>query len=683
MNLIIVESPTKARTISKFLGKEYKILPSFGHIRDLPEKEFGVEIENNFRVKYVILPKAKKTIPILKKASQEAQKIILATDEDREGESIAWHLQEVLSFENPLRIVFHEITKPAIEQALQSPRPIDMNLVNAQQARRVLDRLVGYKLSPFLWEKIAKGLSAGRVQSVAVRLIVEREREIEKFKPKEYWSLTALLSTQKGEHFSALLIKKNGKDVSSTKIETKKEVDEILKDLEGAQYIIKKIEKTKIEKRPFPPFTTSTLQQTAWQKFKFPAKLTMNLAQTLYEKGYITYHRTDSLNLSPLSLSAAKNFILEKIGEEYWPGKFVKYKTKSSTSQEAHEAIRPTFVQKTPDSLRLNNQNLLKLYTLIWQRFLASQMTPALFDSTSVEIMAKKYTFKAEGQSLKFDGFLKIYPLKLEEKILPTLQENEELILLKLTPHQHFTQPPPRYTEASLVKVLEKYGIGRPSTYASIISTIQERNYVVKNKEKKFIPTEMGKIVNDLLVAHFPQIVDIGFTAQMEKKLDKIAQGEIGWQEVCYEFWVPFSQNLEEKYRQIKKSDFLQNTNKKCPYCKSYLVERFSKFGKFYACSNFPECRYTETLMHNNQEEIICPKCQKGRIVAKRSKKGKIFYACSNFPECNLALWGKPIPEKDTAFPSLCPKCGAILIEKNRKIICSNERCNYKSKSNN
>jgi DNA topoisomerase-1 len=671
MQLVIVESPVKGRTISKFLGKEYKVVASFGHVRDLPKGELGVDVENGFQPKYVIPTKAKKTVTALKKESAKANNTILATDEDREGEAIAWHLQEALKLKNPQRIVFHEITKTAIEAAIKKPRKIDMNLVDAQQARRILDRIVGYKLSPFLWKKINKGLSAGRVQSVAVRLVVEKEREIEKFVPEEYWSVEALLKKLDKE-FVAVLAKKDDKPIDKLGVKTKDEADKILNDLNNAEYIVEQVEKKETRRHPAPPFTTSTLQQAAWQRFKFSAKMTMALAQRLYEEGNITYHRTDSLNLSETSLNAAKDFISKTYGKQYWAGKTVRYKTKSNSAQEAHEAIRPAYADKTPESLNGIDSRQLKLYTLIWQRFVACQMAPAVFDSVSADIKADGYTFRANGQTLSFDGFLKVYPTKFEEKELPILEKNDNLDLVKLDSIQHFTEPPARYNEATLIKTLEKYGIGRPSTYAPTLSTIQTRNYVEKNEQKRFIPTEVGIIVNDVLVKNFPEVVDIDFTAKMEKELDEIADGKDTWQKTCRDFYNPFSKNLAEKYESVEKSNLTKETDKKCPKCGSPMVEKFGRFGKFYACSKFPECKYTESIVNKaNDLGIKCPKCKEGDIVARKSKRGKIFSGCNSFPKCDFALWDKPINE-------ICPKCDSILIETKRKQIkCSNKECDF------
>ena len=691
MNLVIVESPTKAKTIEKFLGKNYRVLSSYGHIRDLPKSELGIDVENDFKPKYVIPTKSRKNLNILKKEVKKADYTILATDEDREGEAISWHLLQALGLDRDgkyQRITFHEITEQAIKSAFKNPRELDLNLVDAQQARRILDRLVGYKLSPFLWKKVARGLSAGRVQSVAVRLVVEREREIQKFIPQEYWTIKALLQKlNKEKEFEAFLIKKDGKLIPKLGIKDKKTAEKIVKDLENTDYKVENIEKKEVKRNPLPPFNTSTLQQEAWKKLRFPAKLTMSIAQRLYENGYITYHRTDSLNLSNQSLGVAKKFIEEEYGKNYWTGFFRKYKAKGKT-QEAHEAIRPTYPSNTPDSLKLE-ANQSKLYDLIWRRFIASQMSPAIFDSTAVDINAtgkdKKdpalyrskasgsgYLFRANGQVLKFDGFLRVYQLKFEEKELPELEKEEALKLIKLLPEQHFTEPPARYTEASLIKALEENGIGRPSTYAPILSNIQEKNYIEKNEQKRFRPTEIGTVVNDLLVNHFPTVVDVGFTADMENKLDKIAEGKKKWVPVIKEFYGPFDKNLKQKYMEVSKKDISEEkTEKKCPKCGAPLLIRLGRYGKFYACSAFPRCRYTESLEENNLG-VKCPKCEKGKLVTKRTKKRKIFYGCDQYPNCDFALWDKPTGEK-------CPKCQSLLIETKRKQIkCSNKNCKYK-----
>jgi len=522
--------------------------------------------------------------------------VILATDEDREGEAIAFHLAHVLNLKDPKRIVFHEITKTAIKKALENPRDINMNLVDAQQARRILDRLVGYKLSPFLWKKIAKGLSAGRVQSIAVKLIVERQKEIDKFKPQEYWSIEAEFEKE-NKNFIAKLFKKENKKISKLEIENEKQAKDIVKDLKGAEYEIENILKREIKKHPPTPLTTSTMQQVAGNRLGFSAKQTMFLAQKLYETGLITYHRTDSLNLSKQFLSAAAKLIKDQFGENYYIGQARRFKTKEKGAQEAHEAIRPTNPEKTPEEIKNKlSKKHLKLYKLIWQRAIASQMQSAIIDSTSVDIKTislNSYIFRATGAIIKFDGFLRAYPTKVTENILPVLNKQEKLNLIKLISDQHFTKPPALYSEAMLIKTLKEYGIGRPSTYAPILSTIQARNYV--KKEKRYLhPTEIGKTVNNMLVEHFPTIVDVEFSAKMEKDLDKIAQGKEQWVSIIKTFYTPFAENLEQKYEQVKK--LIKVTEKKCPKCGNLLVERMSRYGKFLGCSNFPKCKYIESL---------------------------------------------------------------------------------------
>lgn len=671
MKLVIVESPTKANTIEKFLGKDYRVLSSYGHIRDLPKSKLGIDTEKDFEPSYVIPTKARKAANALKKESKKADATILATDEDREGEAISYHLKEVLELKDPKRIVFHEITKSAIEEALQNPRDIDMNLVDAQQARRILDRLVGYKLSPFLWKKVTRGLSAGRVQSVAVRLVVDREREIQAFIAEEYWSIEAELKKGK-DSFIAQLTKKDGKTIEKLEIKNQDQANTILKELAGAQYIVTQVERKETNRNPSPPFTTSTLQQTSSQRLRYSARQTMQLAQQLYERGYITYHRTDSLNLSAFALGKAQDFITETYGKKYWAGKARVFKTKSKGAQEAHEAIRPAYPDTTPEQLqkKLTPQQF-RLYDLIWRRFMASQMSQATFDSISADIAAASYAFRASGQTLKFDGFLKVYPVKFEETTLPLLEERDVLDLQQLTPNQHFTQPPPRYSEATLIKVLEERGVGRPSTYAPIISTIQDRGYVERNEQKRFQPTELGITVNDILVEHFPQIVDIDFTARMEEELDEIAEGQLKWTPMIKDFYEPFSKNLEKKYEEVKEKKMTEETDKKCPECGSPVVIRIGRYGKFYACSTFPECKYTESLENANGDmpNIPCPKCGKGKIVPKRTKRKKIFYGCNRYPECDFALWQKPTGEH-------CTACRSLLIEGARKkIVCSNKEC--------
>ncbi len=646
MNLVIVESPTKAKTIHKFLGNDYKIEASYGHLRDLPKSKIGIDVENGFKPHYIIPVKKRKIANNLKKEAEKAETILLASDPDREGEAIAWHLLQILNPEGDKiktikRISFHEITKQAIEEALKNPHSININLVNAQQGRRILDRLVGYNLSPFLWKKLFHRLSAGRVQSAALRLIVDREKEIENFKPEEYWSIEVILQSQKSKtEFSAFLVKENGETIPKMGIKTKEEADKILDNLEKAEYKVKNITKKEIRKNPLPPFTTSTLQQESWKQFHFPSKFTMRLAQSLYEKGLTTYHRTDSLNLSETAYKIAEIYILKNYGKNYL--KLRKYKSKSKLIQEAHEAIRPTKLNQ----VEIKDKNELKLYELIKKRFVASQMQEAILNSTTVEISAKIannkdlfYSLKASGQTLKFDGFLKVYPLKIEEQILPEISVGEILDLKKAESNQHFTQPPARYTEASLIKTLEKYGIGRPSTYVPIISVIQARNYVAKNENKRFYPTETGKMVCDILIKHFPRIVDIDFTAKMENELDKIAQGNEQWQKVIGDFYKPFIENLEKKYKEVKKQTIEEKTDIKCDKCGRPMVIKIGRYGKFLACSGFPECKNTKPII---EELGNCPKCHTGKIVRKRTKKGRFFYGCSNYPKCNWASWKLP-----------------------------------------
>jgi len=654
MELIIVESPTKAKTISKFLGDDFKIESSYGHVRDLPERTLGVDVEHNFEPKYVILAKAKKRVSELKKLSEKSKKVILATDEDREGEAISWHLVQALGLKTVERIVFHEITKTAIEEALKNPRSIDIKLVNAQQARRILDRLVGYKLSPFLWKKVAKGLSAGRVQSVAVRLVVEREREIENFKPEEYWTISARLLKDSVE-FLAQLVKIGKEKLEKFSIKTADEAKKIVDDLTDSIWQVENIEKKEVRRQPLPPFITSTLQQTAFSHFGFGAKQTMLLAQQLYETGLITYMRTDSFNLSKESITVANQKIKNLFGSNYLIASPRIFKTKSKSAQEAHEAIRPTSPDTEPDSLKskLMPQQF-KLYDLIWKRFLATQMPNAIFEATTVDVITegkskKEYIFRAVGNVLKFDGFLKVYPTRTAENKLPLIEEKEKLELRELKPDQHFTEPPARYNEASLIKALEEHEIGRPSTYAPTMATIEERRYVFKDEQKRLKPTDIGILVNDILVKHFPDIIDIQFTARMEKDLDEIAEGKKEWQPVIKNFWEPFKKNLEKKSAELSKEKIaIEKTELKCPECGKDLIIRMGRYGKFYACTGFPECKYTANIekssyaTENKESFGSCSKCQTGNIVRRRTKKGRTFWGCSNWPKCDYATWENP-----------------------------------------
>jgi DNA topoisomerase-1 len=668
MKLVIVESPTKAKTISKFLDKNYNVQSSYGHIRDLPKSKLGIDVENNFEPQYVIPIKNRPNLKNLKEAVSKASEVILATDEDREGEAIAWHLVQALGLNEiknqkskikSERIVFHEITEDAIKSALEHPRDIDLKLVDAQQARRVLDRLVGYKLSPFLWKKIAKGLSAGRVQSVAVRLIVEREEEIRKFKPEEYWSIHADLKTKKGL-IEALLTHIGETALEKLSIKNEAEAKAIAADLEGGRFSISNIEKKTTRKNPPPPFTTSTLQQEAAKKLGFSSKKTMFLAQQLYENGLITYMRTDSVNLSQESLTKAKKYLEEKFGGIYAAEAPRQFKTTSKSAQEAHEAIRPTNVFINPDEAPLAGAPEKKLYKLIWQRFLASQMPQAILDTTSIDIAAdcpngkksKKYSLKTTGTILKFDGYLKVWPQKFEAKELPEIESGENLSLEAVRPLQHFTEPPARFSEASLIKALESFGIGRPSTYAPTISVIQLRNYV-KKEGGRFFPTEIGELVNKVLTENFPEVVDIQFTAGMEKSLDEIAEGEKQWRDVIGGFYNPFAVKLAEKYEEVKKTVVAEKTDQICEKCGKSMVIKFGRFGKFLACEGFPECRNTKKLEKEAPKStgLKCPECGAGEIVERRVSKGrargKIFWGCSKYPACKYASWEDPTKPSD------------------------------------
>lgn len=702
MNLVIVESPAKAKTISNFLGKNFKVVASYGHVRDLPKSKLGIDIENNFNPQYIIPLKARKTVNQLKKLSQKTQNIILATDEDREGEAIAFHLISILEpneshplkskIQNPKfkRIAFHEITKPAIENALENPRSINLNLVNAQQARRILDRLVGYELSPFLWKKIFRGLSAGRVQSPALRLIVEREEERKSFKEEKYYTIAASFSkitneSVKPQVIEADLYKINNELIAKPGIKSKEKVLKIKKDLKNQNASVLEIETNEVKRHPAPPFTTSTLQQSAWQILRFSAKKTMYLAQSLYEgknlgqgpEGLITYMRTDSTNISPLAIESANNFLAETFGKEYTLLQPRIFKKQSRLAQEAHEAIRPTNPFHTPEKIKKYlTKDELSLYTLIWSRFLATQMPSALLEKTTIifesQTKNSKYSFKNNCYHLSFDGFFRIYPYSkpsnLQEK--PDLIPKEELKIIKITSEEHLTQPPPRYNDASLVKTLENFGIGRPSTYAPIISVLEQRGYVLRDKNKSFVPTEVGILVNEVLTKHFPNIVDYEFTSKIEEKLDQIAEGKLDWTHTVREFYEPFKNNLEKKYEEVSKEKLVPavESKEKCPKCGNKLIIKLGRFGKFLACSNWPKCDFTKSI--NDEISVKCPQCGEGDIVKKRSKKGQMFYACSRWPQCDFSSSYIPTGEN-------CPQCGKPLVETKTKIKCSNRQCNY------
>lgn len=691
-NLVIVESPAKARTLSKLLGHNYNLKASMGHIRDLPKSQLGVDIDQGFAPKYVV-PRGKKKIVLeLKQAVKTASTVYLATDPDREGEAISWHLAQVTKSNRiPYRrVVFHEITKPAIERAFAHPRSIDMQLVNAQQARRILDRLVGYKISPLLWRRVRRGLSAGRVQSVAVRIIVDREREIENFVPVEYWSIEAeLAKTPDMPTFRATLVGLT--DGTKLDIHNEKEATEITSELKQASYKVIKVGTKKVTRQPAPPFITSTMQQEAWRKLHFPAKLTMQVAQELYEGlpigdegnvGLITYMRTDSTRVARSAIAEAREFITTKYGSQFLPQHARSFATTVKGAQEAHEAIRPTKVWREPSLLKpYLSAAQFKLYQLIWKRMVASQMAAAIFDNTAVDIQARcryskaDYLFRASSSVTDFPGFMILYSESKdeteEEKQIPTLpklEKDDRLELIELSPEQHFTQPPPRFTEATLVKMLEQWGIGRPSTYAPIISTIQERGYVTKTGGS-FQPTELGIVVNDQLTKYFADIVDIEFTAHMEDELDKIAHENKDWVMVVQDFYIPFENSLHKATELMEKVKLEEATEEICPECSKPLVIKFGRYGKFIACSGFPECRYTKPFLV--KVGVKCPQCG-GDIIEKRSKKKRIFYGCSNYPDCHFAINLRPLSKP-------CPKCGGLLTTYRRNWTkCT--KCEYKGR---
>lgn len=732
--LVIVESPTKAKTISKFLGKNYTVKSSFGHIRDLPKSKLGVDVENGFEPQYIVSRDKLAIVKELKEAAKKSDHVLFASDEDREGEAISFHLANVLDIapEKAERITFHEITKSAIEYAIEHPRSLDMKLVNAQQARRVLDRLVGYNLSPFLWRKVAKGLSAGRVQSVAVRLVVEREREIKAFKPEEYWTLEALFKTSGEQNeFLAKLHAIGGKKLDKFDLTTKEQVDGIVKQLVNARYAVTSVEEKPTKRMPLAPFTTSTLQQEANNVLGFSSKQTMRLAQQLYEGveigggsqvGLVTYMRTDAVNLSIKFLEDAKAVIGAEYGPKYQIAEPRLFKNKNKNAQEAHEAIRPTEASRTPDELKpFLEPAQFKLYNLIWRRAVATQMTEAELLSKTVDIESSTaHTFRATGQTMVFDGFLKLFPEKTKENALPPLGKGEVLDCASLTPEQHFTEPPARYSDATLVKSLEEFGIGRPSTYAPTLATIEDRGYVERDEKKRLFPLEIAYLVNDLLVEHFPQIVDFQFTATMEQNLDDIAEGEKDWQPVIATFYHPFKDNLDVKDKEISKKALTEEaTDEICVKCGKPMVVKVGRFGKFLACTGYPECKSTRPFGEEAKEQlppelsqekcekcsspmvvkrgrfgpflgcsnypacknikaiekkigVSCPKCKQGELVQKKSKRGKIFFSCNRYPECDAAFWEKPTGET-------CPKCTTLLVFAAKGMVkCSNKECDYK-----
>lgn len=685
--LVIVESPAKAKSLTKFLGKKYTVKASVGHVRDLPKSQFGVNVEKGFEPKYITIRGKGEVIRELKSAVKKADKVLLASDPDREGEAIAWHLSNALNIDDgiPCRIEFNEITKQAVQHAVKHPRPIDYNRVNAQQARRILDRLVGYNLSPLLWRKIKKGLSAGRVQSVAVKLICDREEEIRNFVPKEYWSLTAKLAKGRSS-FEAKLYKIAGK---KAEIPNQERVEEILKDLKNCSYTVSKVTKKERKRNPAAPFTTSSLQQEAYRKLNFTARKTMIIAQQLYEGmelgkegpvGLITYIRTDSSRVSLTATKEAHDYIMEKFGQKYVPKEQKKASFKKKI-QDAHEAIRPTSVYRDPNSLKgFLSRDQLRLYRLIWDRFVSSQMSAAIIDTTSIDIAAGEYTFRITGSIVKFAGFMQVYIEGSDDagneetgKLLPQLFEGDELNLRSLVPEQHFTQPPPRYTDASLVKTLEEKRIGRPSTYAPIVDTILKRGYVVR-EEKKFYPTELGVLVIDLLKEYFPDIIDVEFTAEMEERLDDVEEGEADWVKVLENFYKPFSQSMVKAEEEIGKVDIADEvTEEICEECGRNLVIKFGRYGKFLACPGFPECRFTKPLLEPTG--VSCPECE-GELVLRRSKKGRKFYGCNRYPNCEFVTWDQPTSSK-------CEQCGSMLVQKNNKgkeiLRCINKECSTKN----
>jgi DNA topoisomerase I len=737
MDLVIVESPTKAKTISRFLGKEFKVLASFGHLRDLPKSKLGVDTEHGFEPTYTIPADHKPKVKEIKDAAKKADEIWFATDDDREGEAISWHLANILEIDpkTAKRIAFHEITDEAIAHALQHPRSLNMSVVDAQQARRILDRLVGYELSPFLWRKVRRGLSAGRVQSVAVRLIVEREREILAFVPEEYWSVEATLKSKNEEQtFESKLHSVDGKTLDKMALKTGDEAHKLVEELKAQPFVVTSVESKERKASPPAPFTTSSLQQEANRRLGFSAKQTMTIAQKLYEGielgaagavGLITYMRTDSVNLSEKFLKESAEEIEQRFGKEYRLAEPRKFKTKSKGAQEAHEAIRPSDVTRRPEDVeRYLDPGQFKLYKLIWQRATATQMADARILATSVDITAGRGMFRATGQQVVFDGYLKLYPDQDKDKFLPKLEEGQQVDLLNLEGKQHFTEPPARFSDATLVKILEENGIGRPSTYAPTISTILDRKYVDRDEKKRLFPTEIGMEVTDLLVKMFPDIVDYEFTSRMEASLDKIEVGEMEWRPLLEAFYGPFHMSLKQKEDELNKEEEALAGNETCEKCGSPMLLKRGRFGKFLACSKYPECKSTKPLpgdkapaapeptneicptcgapmvkkvgrfgpfiscsrypecktiknieipVHTEEgNTITCPKCKQGTIVERKSKKGKIFFSCNRYPDCDQAFWDRPTGEP-------CPQCQypTLTLKGKFKIACPNDGCGY------
>ncbi|KKI61772.1 DNA topoisomerase I [Staphylococcus warneri] len=681
-NLVIVESPAKAKTIEKYLGKRYKVIASMGHVRDLPKSQMGVDTEDNYEPKYITIRGKGPVVKELKKHAKKAKKVFLASDPDREGEAIAWHLSKILELEDSKenRVVFNEITKDAVKDSFKHPRGIEMDLVDAQQARRILDRLVGYNISPVLWKKVKKGLSAGRVQSVALKLVIDRENEIRNFKPEEYWTIEGEFRYKKSKFTAKFLHYKN----KPYKLNKKEDVEKITAALDGDEFEITNVNKKEKTRNPANPFTTSTLQQEAARKLNFKARKTMMIAQKLYEGidlkrqgtvGLITYMRTDSTRISDQAKSEAKNYIIDKYGNEYVSKRKASGK---QGDQDAHEAIRPTSTLRTPEEMKsFLTRDQHRLYKLIWERFVASQMAPAILDTIALDVTQNDIKFRANGQTIKFKGFMTLYVETKDDKDsdkenkLPKLEQGDKVTATQIEPAQHFTQPPPRYTEARLVKTLEELKIGRPSTYAPTIDTIQKRNYV-KLESKRFMPTELGEIVYEQVKEYFPEIIDVEFTVNMETLLDKIAEGDMNWRKVVGDFYNSFKQDVERAEEEMEKIEIKDEpAGEDCEVCGSPMVIKMGRYGKFMACSNFPDCRNTKAIVKTIG--VKCPTCKDGEVVERKSKKNRIFYGCSNYPECDFISWDKPVGRD-------CPKCNHYLVDKKKgrssQVTCSN--CDYK-----
>lgn len=672
-NLVIVESPAKAKTIEKYLGRNYKVLASVGHIRDLKKSTMSIDFENNYEPEYINIRGKGPLINDLKKEAKKAKQVYLASDPDREGEAISWHLAHILNLDetDKNRVVFNEITKDAVKNAFKEPRQIDMDLVDAQQARRVLDRIVGYSISPILWKKVKKGLSAGRVQSVALKLIIDRENEINAFKPEEYWTIDGTF--KKGaRQFQASFYGMNGKKM---KLATNDNVKNVLSHIEGDEFTVESVEKKERKRNAPLPYTTSSMQQDAANKINFRTRKTMMVAQQLYEginigsgvQGLITYMRTDSTRISPVAQNEAATFITDRFGEKY--SKHGSRVRNASGAQDAHEAIRPSSVFNTPENIaKYLDKDQLKLYTLIWNRFVASQMTAAVFDTMSVKLEQNGVQFAANGSQVKFDGYLAIYNDSDKNKMLPDMKKSDTVKRVNTNPEQHFTQPPARYSEATLIKTLEENGVGRPSTYAPTIETIQKR-YYVKLVSKRFEPTELGEIVNSLIVEFFPDIVNVKFTADMEAKLDDVEVGKEQWQKVIDEFYKPFEKEVAKAETEMEKIQIKDEpAGFDCEVCGSPMVIKLGRYGKFYACSNFPDCRHTQAIV--KEIGVECPKCHKGQIIERKTKRNRLFYGCNRYPDCDFTSWDKPVGRS-------CPKCGQYLVEKKvrgggKQVVCSN-----------